>query len=132
MKLVVSKTDFLLGCDRIFRYPHIWPAFDHFWAIWWLTWLALDYFNIFMVFAIEKLKFMLYIRISTHNLTTFWAHSTRLDLSIWYLHWLVLNLFGIHSQRAYFLLCYFNLKWLSCIYYIVFFRSWNKNSQQCY
>ena len=76
-------------------YSHIYLQFDHFWA--YLTRLALDYFTICMVFAIEKLKFILHIRRSTRNLTIFETNRPDPHLTKWYLHWTVLDYLGIRS-----------------------------------
>ena len=61
------------------------------------TRLALDYFTICMVFAIEKLKFILHIRRSTRNLTIFETNRPDPHLTKWYLHWTVLDYLGIRS-----------------------------------
>ena len=65
----------------------IWPFFSY------LTRLALDYFTICMVFAIEKLTFILYICRSTRNLTIFvttrpnptWPSDNHIDSYLTYL-----------------------------------------------
>ena len=73
----------------LFDPTRIWPFFSY------STRLALDYFTICMVFAIEKLKFILHIRRSTRNLTIFESIRPNPHLTKWYLHWTVLDYLGI-------------------------------------
>ena len=76
-----------LGCEQILRYPHIWPALDHFLAIRPDSHLTISIIAWYS--QLKNRKFILYTRISTRNLTIFepnWPDST-----IWYLQWLVLD-----------------------------------------
>ena len=81
--------------DRVPAYLHnrpaLWPFLSY------STRLAFDYFNIRMVFAIERLKFILCIRTSICNLTIFEPIRTDPHLTKWYLHWTVLDYLGIWS-----------------------------------